>query len=62
MQRASPMVLGVEEMAAAVGRDAEGETIIQSDDGARDHATPGDTHHADLGGVDFGHGAKEGVR
>ena len=62
MQCPAPMVLGVEEMSAAVSRDAEGETCVEPDDGAGDHPAPGDAHHADLVGVDFGQGTQERVR
>ena len=54
MQGFAPAVLGVEEMSAAISWDAEGKAFIETDDRARDHAAPGDTHHADLRGVDFG--------
>ena len=58
----APAVLGVEQMAAAVGRDTEGEARVEADDRARDDAAPGDAHHADLGGVDLRERAKQRVR
>ena len=58
---AAVLVLGIREIAAAVGRNGEGETIVDADHGAGDHAAPRDAHDADLPGIYLRQGPQERI-